>query len=140
MSDQETVLTLSMPSRTARERSVSTWTFARSAAPAPRSVPSTTANVTRNTTRPIAPTSSEPLQTPQHRGGQALGRLAGARDFDPAGFEEWKDIFYSCTTCRRCAQFCPFGIDNSVITRKGRTILDGLGRTRARCRRWSRPP
>lgn len=61
--------------------------------------------------------------------GRLLGPLAAARDFDQAEFEEWKDIFYSCTTCRRCAQYCPFGIDNSVITRKGRTILDSLGRT-----------
>ena len=66
------------------------------------------------------------------RSGKLLGRLAGAQGFDQAQFEEWKDIFYSCTTCRRCAQFCPFGIDNSVITRKARTILDTLGRTPAR--------
>jgi Fe-S oxidoreductase len=64
--------------------------------------------------------------------GKIFGGLAGAKDFDQAEFEEWQDIFYSCTTCRRCAQFCPVGIDNSVITRKGRTILDGLGRTPAR--------
>jgi Fe-S oxidoreductase len=61
--------------------------------------------------------------------GRLLGKLAGARDFDQAEFEEWKDAFYSCTTCRRCAQYCPFGIDNSLITRKARTILDTLGRT-----------
>ena len=64
--------------------------------------------------------------------GKLLGSLAGAQDFDQAEFEEWRDIFYSCTTCRRCAQYCPFGIDNSVITRKARTILDTLGRTPAR--------
>jgi Fe-S oxidoreductase len=64
--------------------------------------------------------------------GKLLGRLAGARDFDQAELEKWKDIFYSCTTCRRCAQYCPFGIDNSVITRKARTILDALGRTPVR--------
>jgi Fe-S oxidoreductase len=64
--------------------------------------------------------------------GKLLGSLAGAQDFDQAEFEEWMDIFYSCTTCRRCAQYCPFGIDNSVITRKARTILDTLGRTPAR--------
>jgi Fe-S oxidoreductase len=64
--------------------------------------------------------------------GKVLGKLVGAKGFDQAEFEEWRDIFYSCTTCRRCAQFCPFGIDNSVITRKARTILDGLGKTPAR--------
>lgn len=63
--------------------------------------------------------------------GRLLGGLVGAQDFDQAEFERWRDAFYSCTTCRRCAQHCPFGIDNAVITRKARTILDALGRTPA---------
>ena len=67
--------------------------------------------------------------------GKLLGGLAGAKDFSQVEFEEWRDVFYSCTACRRCAQFCPFGIDNSVITRKARTILDGLGRTPASLQR-----
>jgi Fe-S oxidoreductase len=61
--------------------------------------------------------------------GLLFGKLAGAEDFDPADLEEWKRIFYECTGCRRCAQFCPFGIDHSVVTRKGRAILDKLGMT-----------
>jgi Fe-S oxidoreductase len=61
--------------------------------------------------------------------GKMLGGLVGASDFDEQEFAEWGDHFYSCTGCRRCAQYCPFGIDNSVITRKGRAILDGLGQT-----------
>ena len=35
--------------------------------------------------------------------------------------------FYECSGCRRCAVFCPLGIDNSVITRKGRAIVHNLG-------------
>jgi Fe-S oxidoreductase len=61
--------------------------------------------------------------------GRLLGRLAGAEDFSPEDLEEWKKIFYECTGCRRCASYCPFGIDHSVITRKGRAILDQLGMT-----------
>jgi len=61
--------------------------------------------------------------------GRLFGRLAGAADFDPKDIDEWEKIFYECTGCRRCASFCPFGIDHSVITRKGRAILDQLGRT-----------
>ena len=61
--------------------------------------------------------------------GRLLGALAGAEDFDPADLDEWEKIFYECTGCRRCATFCPFGIDHSVITRKGRAILDQIGRT-----------
>jgi Fe-S oxidoreductase len=58
-----------------------------------------------------------------------FGRFGGAEDFDPDDLEEWKKIFYECTGCRRCASFCPFGIDHSLITRKGRAILDQLGMT-----------
>jgi Fe-S oxidoreductase len=61
--------------------------------------------------------------------GRLFGGLVGAKDFDEATFAQWQERFYSCTACRRCAQFCPMGIDNSVITRKARTILDGLGMT-----------
>jgi len=61
--------------------------------------------------------------------GRLFGRWAGAEDFDPADIEEWRSIFYECTGCRRCASYCPFGIDHSVITRKGRAILDMLGKT-----------
>ena len=61
--------------------------------------------------------------------GKLLGGLVGAEDFDPADAKEWAEIFYECTGCRRCAVFCPFGIDHSVITRKGRAIVDKLGLT-----------
>jgi Fe-S oxidoreductase len=61
--------------------------------------------------------------------GKVLGELVGARDYVDGELEEWVDHFYSCTGCRRCATYCPFGIDNSVITRKGRAILDKLGLT-----------
>ena len=67
--------------------------------------------------------------------GKLLGGLAGAADFDPASFAAWPERFYSCTACRRCAQYCPLGIDNSVITRKARSILDSLGRTPASLQR-----
>jgi Fe-S oxidoreductase len=61
--------------------------------------------------------------------GRLFGRLAGAEDFDPVDIDQWEKVFYECTGCRRCATFCPFGIDHSLITRKGRAILDKIGRT-----------
>jgi len=61
--------------------------------------------------------------------GRLFGRFAGAEDFNPDDLEEWQKIWYECTGCRRCAMYCPFGIDHSVITRKGRAILDGLDMT-----------
>jgi Fe-S oxidoreductase len=63
--------------------------------------------------------------------GKFLGPLVGAADVSETEIQEWVDRFYSCTGCRRCATYCPFGIDNSVITRKGRAILDQLGLTPA---------
>jgi Fe-S oxidoreductase len=48
---------------------------------------------------------------------------------DKDAVEEWVRDFYECSGCRRCAKFCPMGIDNSVITRKGRAILHSLGMT-----------
>lgn len=63
--------------------------------------------------------------------GRLLGGLVGAKDFDPETLPLWQKSFYECTGCRRCAAFCPFGIDHSVITRKGRAILDSLGMTPA---------
>jgi len=61
--------------------------------------------------------------------GRLFGGLVGAEDFDPADLEDWQQIWYECTGCRRCAMYCPFGIDHSVVTRKGRAILDKLGMT-----------
>jgi Fe-S oxidoreductase len=61
--------------------------------------------------------------------GRLLGPLVGNGDFTEEDLPKWVEHFYSCTGCRRCATYCPFGIDNSVITRKGRAILDGIGLT-----------
>lgn len=51
---------------------------------------------------------------------------------DVAMLTAWMRDFYECTGCRRCAVFCPLGLDNSVITRKARSILHALGLTPCR--------
>lgn len=63
--------------------------------------------------------------------GRMLKKIVGANgsDFKEEDVEKWVKSFYECTGCRRCATYCPFGIDNSVITRKGRAIVEGLGKT-----------
>jgi len=61
--------------------------------------------------------------------GRLLGPLVGAGDFNPDDLQKWVEDSYACTGCRRCAAYCPFGIDNSVITRKIRGILDNAGLT-----------
>jgi Fe-S oxidoreductase len=59
-----------------------------------------------------------------------LLKLAGtARDVELDEVETWVRDFYECSGCRRCAVFCPFGIDNSVITRKGRAIVHAMGKS-----------
>lgn len=67
------------------------------------------------------------------RYGSAWGRVlkvfGAARDIDPEELENWTRDFYECSGCRRCAKFCPFGIDNSVLTRKGRAIVHALGKS-----------
>ena len=61
--------------------------------------------------------------------GKLFGGLVGAKDYQDNEIKKWVKHFYTCSGCRRCAVYCPFGIDNSVITRKGRAILDTLGLT-----------
>ncbi len=61
--------------------------------------------------------------------GKLLGALVGARDYRDGELEAWAEHFYTCTGCRRCATYCPMGIDNSVIARKGRAILEAAGMT-----------
>jgi Fe-S oxidoreductase len=61
--------------------------------------------------------------------GRLKGMLNGDSGFEENEIKRWVKDFYECTGCRRCAMYCPFGIDNSVITRKGRAIVDKLGLT-----------
>jgi len=61
--------------------------------------------------------------------GKIKKKLTGNGELNEENIEKWAQYFYECTGCRRCASFCPFGIDHSVITRKGRAIVDKLGKT-----------
>jgi len=59
--------------------------------------------------------------------GRVLGRLVGAGDFDAETLGTWMEYFYQCNICRRCAVFCPFGIDTGEIVIAARHILTQLG-------------
>ena len=61
--------------------------------------------------------------------GQLLGGLVGAQDYQDGEIKEWAELFYECTGCRRCARYCPMGIDHSVVTRKARAMVNKLGLT-----------
>ncbi len=55
------------------------------------------------------------------------GKLFRKGELTDEDFDQWVRSFYECSGCRRCAVFCPYGIDNSVLTRKGRAIIHALG-------------
>ncbi|EAX47851.1 protein of unknown function DUF224, cysteine-rich region domain protein [Thermosinus carboxydivorans Nor1] len=59
--------------------------------------------------------------------GRLLARFSGAEDFDAETLGKWVTYFYQCNECRRCAVFCPFGIDTAEITIAARHILTQLG-------------
>lgn len=60
----------------------------------------------------------------QSRGPAVLRRLAG-RDV-PVNWRtigRLAELAYRCTLCRRCAQACPIGVDNGLITHEIRKLL-----------------
>jgi Fe-S oxidoreductase len=59
--------------------------------------------------------------------GKIFGRFAGAADIELGALDTWVEYFYQCNACRRCAVFCPFGIDTGEIVLAGRNILSRLG-------------
>lgn len=59
--------------------------------------------------------------------GRVLGRFIGAQDYDAETLGKWATYFYQCNECRRCARFCPFGIDTAEVTIAARMILTKLG-------------
>lgn len=62
--------------------------------------------------------------------GKIFKGLVGAKKLDRKMLKEWFKRFYECTMCRRCAVFCPFGVDNMAIVRTGRVLMSAaLGKT-----------
>ncbi len=59
--------------------------------------------------------------------GKLLGKAGGSRSLDPDVIKEWFYYFYQCTECRRCALFCPYGIDTAEITMIARELLHEVG-------------
>lgn len=84
----------------------------------------------------------DPLNTPQGRAD--LARRVYRRYFSPRArlwgqwgnpqdilddnlLDLWWAYFWQCTLCRRCALFCPLGIDTAQVTRACRHILAQVG-------------
>ncbi len=60
--------------------------------------------------------------------GKLFPWLVGARDMTKDVLDEWYTYYFQCSECRRCAAFCPFGIDTAEITMAAREIMDTVGR------------
>jgi Fe-S oxidoreductase len=60
-------------------------------------------------------------------GGKLVGRLAHAEALSEPVLEQWYTYFYQCSECRRCAVFCPFGIDTAEITAAAREVMASIG-------------
>ena len=58
------------------------------------------------------------------RGGKILSKLNGEEiDLKWLTIARLAELAYRCTLCRRCAQWCPLGVDNALISREIRKLF-----------------
>jgi Fe-S oxidoreductase len=57
-------------------------------------------------------------------GGKFFSKITGADiDLNWETIARLAELSYRCTLCRRCAQACPIGVDNGLITREIRKLM-----------------
>ncbi|MFH1136943.1 MAG: (Fe-S)-binding protein [Pseudomonadota bacterium] len=59
--------------------------------------------------------------------GRFLPFLGEAKTLDETSLQELHEAAYSCTGCRRCMVYCPFGIDTQQIMSIAKLLLVGAG-------------
>jgi len=59
--------------------------------------------------------------------GKLMPGLTNADFLDEDLLNLWYTYFYQCSECRRCAYFCPYGIDTAEITMAAREIMAHIG-------------
>jgi len=59
--------------------------------------------------------------------GRILPGWGQAKPLDDTAIEELKEAAYTCTGCRRCMMYCPFGIDTQQIVSIAKLLLIGAG-------------
>jgi len=59
--------------------------------------------------------------------GKIWGRMNDAEELSESLLQDWYTYFYQCSECRRCAVFCPYGIDTAEITMAAREIMAAAG-------------
>jgi len=60
--------------------------------------------------------------------GKYFPKLVGAVDLTEEVIDTWYSYYHQCSECRRCAVFCPMGIDTAEITMAAREILAHAGK------------
>ena len=59
--------------------------------------------------------------------GKYFPKLVGAVDLTEEVIKDMYDYYHQCSECRRCAVFCPFGIDTAEVTMAARDMLAMIG-------------
>ena len=59
--------------------------------------------------------------------GKYFPKLVGAVDLSKEVLDEWYSYYHQCSQCRRCAVFCPIGIDTAEISMAAREVMDSIG-------------
>ena len=59
--------------------------------------------------------------------GKWFPKLVGAVELTEEVVKDMYDYYHQCSECRRCAVFCPFGIDTAEVTMAARDILSMIG-------------
>ena len=59
--------------------------------------------------------------------------LVGAKDMTKEVLDDWYSYFHQCSQCRRCAVYCPYGIDTAEISMAAREIMDSVGQGQKYC-------
>ena len=59
--------------------------------------------------------------------GKYFPKLVGAEDLTEDVLDDWYNYFHQCSQCRRCAVYCPYGIDTAEISMAARDIMAHIG-------------
>ena len=59
--------------------------------------------------------------------GKYFPKLVGAQDLTKEVLDDWYSYYHQCSQCRRCAVFCPIGIDTAEVSMAAREVLDTVG-------------
>jgi len=56
-----------------------------------------------------------------------LDWLIGGQEMNRSVLDDWYNYYHQCSECRRCAVYCPYGIDTAEITMAARNIMSEIG-------------